>query len=67
MQVSDGVSWTRQYKIGRWSNPGRWMKNLCHDKFYKVDSLWFCELCYLTLAVCIVAVCIGLALVFAES
>ena len=29
-------------------NPCRWTKYLCHDKFYKADSRWFCGLCHIT-------------------
>jgi hypothetical protein len=32
MQVSEGASRTRQDKIGRRLNPGRWTKVSCHDE-----------------------------------
>ena len=48
MQASEGASRTRQDKIGRRLNPGRWTKIMCHDKFSNIDSLVFYELCHLT-------------------
>jgi hypothetical protein len=43
-----GASRTCQDKTGKWMNPGKRTKIMFHYKFSKVDCLWFCELCHLT-------------------